>query len=85
METRSALPIEDKAAMAMAEIPGKGVRVIRTGKRLVPVRSDPENTSYRIKGHEIDLIDGRNKKAAAPGSASKITTTVILVLQKVVR
>jgi len=76
METRSALPIEDKAAMAMAEIPGKGVRVIRTGKRLVPVRSDPENTSYRIKGHEIDLIDGRNKKAAAPGSASKITTTV---------
>jgi len=76
METRSALPIEEKAAMAMAEISRKGVRAIRAGERLIPLRSNPGNTSYLIEGHEIDLIDGGNQREAAPGSASKITTTV---------
>jgi hypothetical protein len=37
METRSALPIEDKASMAMAVIPRDGVRSIQTGTRRIPV------------------------------------------------
>jgi len=37
METRSALPIEDKAAMAMAVIPRDGVRSIQTGSQRIPV------------------------------------------------
>ena len=77
METRSALPIEDKMAMALAEIPKKGVRAVRTKKHLIPVRLDPSNISYRIDGKEVDLINGRSEKEAAPGSVSKITTAVL--------
>ncbi len=77
METRSALPIEDKVAMALAAIPKKGIRAIRSGNLLVPVRSDPRNISYRIEGQAVDLIDGRSEKAATSGSASKITTAVL--------
>jgi hypothetical protein len=43
METRTALPIEEKAAMAIAEIPGKGVHAIRTGQQLIPIQSDQNN------------------------------------------
>jgi hypothetical protein len=77
METRSALPIEDQVAMALAEIPKKGVRAVRKGKHLIPVRLDPRNISYRIDGKEVDLINGRSEKEAAPGSVSKITTAVL--------
>ena len=77
METRSALPIEDKVAMALAEIPKKGVRAFRSGKHLIPVRLDPSNISYRIGGKEVDLINGRSEKEAAPGSVSKITTAML--------
>jgi hypothetical protein len=77
VETRSALPIEDQVAMALAEIPKKGVRAVRTGKHLIPVRLDPSNISYRIDGKKVDLINGRSEKEAAPGSASKVTTAVL--------
>ena len=77
METRSAAPIEDQVAMVLAEIPKKGVQAVRKGKHLIPVRLDPSNISYRIEGKEVDLINGRSEKEAAPGSVSKITTAVL--------
>lgn len=40
METRSALPIEDKVAMAMAVIPRAGVAYIQAGKQRIPVSLD---------------------------------------------
>ncbi len=38
METLSALPIEDKVAMAMAVIPRSGVRFLAVGNERIPVR-----------------------------------------------
>ena len=40
METRSALPIEDKVAMAMAVIPRAGVAYIQAGKQRIPISAD---------------------------------------------
>ena len=40
METRSALPIEDKVAMAMAVIPRAGVESIQVGNQQIPVSAD---------------------------------------------
>jgi hypothetical protein len=40
METRSALPIEDKVAMAMAVIPRAGVESIQVGNEQIPVSAD---------------------------------------------
>lgn len=77
METQSALPIEGQVAMALAEIPKKGVRAVRAGKHLIAMRLDPNNISYRIDGKEVDLINGRSEKETAPGSISKITTAVL--------
>ena len=37
METMSALPIEDKVAMALAEIPRAGVESIQAGNQQIPV------------------------------------------------
>lgn len=37
METRSANPIGDEAAMAMAVVPRAGVRFIQTGPKLIPL------------------------------------------------
>ncbi len=37
METRSARPIEDKAAMAMASIPREGIKSIQVGNERIPV------------------------------------------------
>jgi len=34
------------------------------------------HSSYRIEGKAVGLIDGRNERVAAPGSASKITTAI---------
>ena len=63
--------------MALAEIGKKGVRAVRSGKHLIPMRLDPSNISYRIDGKEVDLTNGRREKEAAPGSVSKITTAVL--------
>ena len=40
IETRSALPIEEKAAMAMAVIPRSGVMYIQAGNQRIPVSPD---------------------------------------------
>jgi len=40
METRLALPIEDKAAMAMAVIPRAGVKFLKTGNGQIPVSTN---------------------------------------------
>jgi len=40
METRSALPIEDKVAMALAVIPRAGVKFIQAGHERIPVPAD---------------------------------------------
>ncbi|MCP4256771.1 MAG: hypothetical protein GY774_04490 [Planctomycetes bacterium] len=86
METMSALPIEDKAAMAMAVIPRAGVRFIRAGQNLIPVKveashqeasaADPLQASYRIERQEVHLINGKAEAEAAPGSAIKVKTSV---------
>jgi hypothetical protein len=36
--------------------------------------SNPQNATYIIEGQKVTLIDGLSEVAAAPGSASKITT-----------
>ncbi len=47
IETMSALPIEDKAAMAMAVIPRAGVKFIQAGTNRIPVtvEASPQETS----------------------------------------
>jgi len=40
METMSALPIEDKVAMAMVVIPRTGVKFIQTGNEKIPVANN---------------------------------------------
>jgi hypothetical protein len=40
METLSAIPIEDKVAMAMAVIPRTGIRFIQAGDQRIPVKKD---------------------------------------------
>ncbi|BBO71002.1 hypothetical protein DSCA_49320 [Desulfosarcina alkanivorans] len=37
METMSAVPVEDRAAMALAVVPRAGVKFIRAGERQIPV------------------------------------------------
>ena len=86
METMSALPIEDKVAMAMAVIPRAGVKFIQAGTSRIPVpggreaqetsATDPMQASYRIERQEVRLIDGHAEAEAAPGSATKIKTSV---------
>lgn len=36
---------------------------------------DPRNATYQIEGVPVTLVNGRAETAAAPGSASKVTTT----------
>jgi hypothetical protein len=80
IETLSAMPIEDKVAMAMAVIPREAVKFIQAGSQRIPVASpplsgDPLNTTYTIEGKEVHLMDGYHEKPAAPGSATKIKTS----------
>ncbi len=79
METMSALPIEDKVAMAMAVIPRAGVKFIQAGTSRIPVpdggeaqetsATGPLQAAYRIEKQEVRLIDGQAEAEAAPGSA----------------
>lgn len=41
METRSALPIEDKVAMSLAVVPRRGVNYIQAGDAKIPVPAPP--------------------------------------------
>jgi hypothetical protein len=86
METMSAMPIEDKTAMAMAVIHRAGVKFIQAGTSRIPVpdggeaqetsATDPLQASYRIERQEVRLINGQAEAEAAPGSATKIKTSV---------
>lgn len=40
METMSAMPVQEKVAMAMAVIPAGGVKYIRAGEEMIPVAGD---------------------------------------------
>jgi hypothetical protein len=73
-ETMSALPIEDKAVMALAVIPREGVKFIRTEAGMTEVaqdRSSPLDAVYFIEGKGIRLTGGRAEGNSAPGSAGK--------------
>jgi len=81
IQTRSAMPIEDKVAMAIAVIPREGVKFIQVGKqRILITPSEPSadllNSIFTIEGQEVRLIDGYHEKQAAPGSATKTKTMV---------
>jgi hypothetical protein len=81
METMSALPIEEKVAMALAEIPREGVRFLKAGEERIPVpengaAADPRKATYTVDGRRITLRDGRHEEEAAPGSATKAVTAV---------
>ncbi len=38
METRSAMPIEDKVAMSLVVVPGKGIKAIQAGDKDIPIK-----------------------------------------------
>jgi hypothetical protein len=42
-ETMSAMPIENKAAMALAVVPRKGIRAVRSGERIIPIQAANAN------------------------------------------
>ncbi|MGB3097482.1 MAG: Gmad2 immunoglobulin-like domain-containing protein [Candidatus Deferrimicrobiaceae bacterium] len=82
METRSALPIEEKVAMALAAIPRAGVRFLKAGDERIPVSgdgdaADPRNATYTFEGRRIPLRNGRHETEAGPGSAAKVVTAVL--------
>jgi hypothetical protein len=62
METMSALPIENKVAMALAVIPLSGVKFVQTGSGLIPVMkesaTDPMDAVYSIEGQTVRLFHG---------------------------
>jgi hypothetical protein len=81
METMSALPIGEKVAMALAEIPRAGVRFLQAGNERVPVSgngsfADPRNATFTVNGRQVPLCDGRHEAEAAPGSAAKAVTAM---------
>jgi hypothetical protein len=81
IETLSAIPIEDKVAMAMAVISREGVKFLQAGNERIPIASsapfaDPRNASFTIEGQKVRLIRGHHEKEAVPGSAAKIKTMV---------
>jgi len=81
METMSALPIGEKVAMALAEIPRAGVRFLKAGDEWIPVSGDgaaddPRNATYTVDGRQIPLHNGRHEAQISPGSAAKAVTAV---------
>ncbi len=81
METMSALPVEEKVAMALAEIPRAGVRFLKAGEERIPMpgngaAADPRDATYTIDGRQVPLRDGRWETEAAPGSAARAVTAV---------
>lgn len=86
METMSAMPIEDKVGMALAMVPRANLKLIRAGETNIPVpvkitskqssAKSPDQACYVIEKQEVCLINGRIEVAAAPGSATKIKTSI---------
>jgi hypothetical protein len=85
-ETRSANPIEDKVAMALAVIPRANLKLIRAGETNIPIpveitskqssAKSPDQACYVIEKQEVCLIRGQIEIPAAPGSATKIKTSI---------
>lgn len=81
IETLSAIPIGEKVAMAMAEVPREGIRFLDASPERIPVAeggpaSSPLDAAYMIEGRWISLRDGRHEEPAAPGSAAKAVVRV---------
>ncbi|MDH3673684.1 MAG: hypothetical protein OES46_21420 [Gammaproteobacteria bacterium] len=83
MQTRSALPIEDKVAMALAVIPRAGVTAVEVDGESIPLRvphgepaSDPMNATYILEGEQVRLKQGRAETVIEPESASRVRTSV---------
>jgi hypothetical protein len=86
VETRSAQPIEDKVAMALALVPRAGVKFIQAGSKPIPVAdeaglepgaaADPLDASYMVEGQEARLAGGGGEAKSAPGSVTKTRTSV---------
>jgi hypothetical protein len=82
VQTRSAMPIEDKVALALAEISRTGIKFIQADTQQIPVvkeavAADPLQASYLVERQEVRLVDGRSEVRAAPGSATTIKTWVL--------
>ncbi len=81
IETKSAMPIENKVAMAVAVVPREGVQYIQKGKERVTVTisdipTTPLDAAYTIENQETRLINGIAETAAAAGSATMVRTSV---------
>ena len=81
IETKSALPIEDRVAVALAVIPRAGVKFIKAGKEMIPLATgglatDPLNAAYVVGRRSIKLSDGRSEIVEAPGSATRTKISV---------
>jgi len=86
MATLSALPVQDKVAMALAVVPRAGVKFIQAGSTRFPVSdeagqewgfaADPLHASYIVEGQEVRPVAGRGEMKSAPGSATKIKISV---------
>ncbi|WP_300455677.1 hypothetical protein [Desulfobacula sp.] len=82
-ETMSALPIEDRVAMALAVIPAAGVRNLLMGNEKIPIiepgvdlSADPLNATYIIEGRKVSLHNGYSESSVVPGSAVKMVTRI---------
>lgn len=53
-----------------------GGYVLLAGNKKSVATFDPLNATYMVDGQSVTLVNGRAEEAAAPGSASQITTTV---------
>jgi len=82
VETMSAMPIEDKVAMALAEVSRAGIKFIQADTEQIPVVKgaaavEPLQASYVVERQEVRLVDGRSEVQAAPGSTTTIKTWVL--------
>ena len=81
IETRSALPVKDKVAMAIAVVPRTGVRYIQKGDVRITIAishiaTTPLDAAYTIENQKISLINGIAETMSAPGSATMSRTSV---------
>jgi hypothetical protein len=85
VETLTSRPVEDKVAMAMAEIPREGVEFILSGDKRLPVQGLAERGEEPVihfdritfispwtRSGKLRFTDGLYREAAPPGSAAEI-------------
>jgi hypothetical protein len=53
-----------------------GMRNANAPTPRAPVAFDPLNATYVIENQSVTLVNGKTESSAAPGSATKITTTI---------